>query len=224
MLLCRPRGSAQAGPFELHFDHTASAVAFLGLLVQWSCRGRAQAWTDSVQGVFQALCGRALGQESFAAELSLDRAARCCPGLFAEGRDRAELEVANGVVDLRALQQVAVDFPLADDILAAIRRSCHEVPSGLPLWRLLLVGFESGKRHLWWYRQFLVIGALAFDNFLPTLGLPTDPITADVRVVKRKRRDPALVETQYRTLARVMASLSPWAAPTVCEDGGLPKR
>ena len=102
--------------------------------------------------------------------------------------------VANGVVDLRALQEVATEFPLAEGILVAIRRSCQEVPSALPLWRLLFVGFQSGKGHLWWCMQFMVIGARAFDNFMPASGLPPNPAIAGVRVAKRRRRDPAMEE------------------------------
>eukprot|EP00974_Lingulodinium_polyedra_P100261 9711303-Lingulodinium_polyedra.AAC.1 len=85
------------------------------------------------------------------------------------------------MVDLTVLEAVAGDFALAESMLSAIRQACPEVREAIPLSTLLLVGFRQGKGHQWWYQQVLVFSALAIDNFLPTLGLPDNPVSADIR-------------------------------------------
>jgi len=73
-----------------------------------------------------------------------------------------------------------------------VRGALGALPPQVPLCSLLLLAFKGGKGHLWWLRQLLVMASLAVDNFLPSFGLPSSPLAADLRAPSRKRKDPEL--------------------------------
>eukprot|EP00974_Lingulodinium_polyedra_P032748 3152181-Lingulodinium_polyedra.AAC.1 len=106
--------------------------------------------------------------------MSFDAAARCQPGLFAEGRHRLDFEIECGSVVLEPFYQAGGEHELAGHIVGAIERQLKSRPPRLHLWQLLLVLWRGGKALEWCFRQVLVIAGLAVDTYLPQLGLATD--------------------------------------------------
>ena len=123
LLLAKSRHARQPGLLQFLHEDSASTVGVLGLLVHWvlSPDPRVSAeWKDSVRQAFEAICQRVLSREAWVAELAFDVEARTCPGLFAEGERRLELQVTNGVVDLTPMVQARTEHPLVQWVLECL--------------------------------------------------------------------------------------------------------
>jgi len=195
LLLRKGSAMLKIGFFNYHPEHTASSLGMLALLVQWSIKGHPASWAASVEALLHGICARILAEASFDAELSLDREARCCPGLFAEGRDRVDIQVVGGKLQMHVLYACAADHPLASAFVEAVKQGTGGALEAVPLSQLVRIGYQCGRQHLWWTRQLLVVLALALDNFVPTDRLSSNPVELDVRAPKGKRKDPHLLDS-----------------------------
>ena len=54
---------------------------------------------------------------------------------------------------------------------------------------------QRGKAANWWYKQWLCVAGLAVKNCLTGLALAQDPVAADMRLTRKRRRDPLMEET-----------------------------
>ena len=195
-VLMRKASSGKSISFwRFHPEHTASTVAMLALMVRWSVHGKPEHWRESVEITFLSWTHAALEQVSCLAELSLDKAARCQPGVFAEGRDRLDIDIEGGSVLMEDLYAAAEESPLAQQVFRSISAVLTGRPRHVHLGVLLLALWRAGRDWEWCFRQVLVITALAIDSILPSLDLPSDPVTADVVAAPRKRKDPLLQQS-----------------------------
>ena len=193
-VLMRKASSGKSISFwRFHPEHTASTVAMLALMVRWSVHGKPERWRESVEITFLSWTHAALEQVSCLAELSLDKAARCQPGVFAEGRDRLDIDIEGGSVLMEDLYAAAEESPLAQ---ASLHLCGVDWPtSSCSTWCASPGSVARGQDWEWCFRQVLVITALAIDSILPSLDLPSDPVTADVVAAPRKRKDPLLQQS-----------------------------
>ena len=145
-----------------------------------------------------ALVGGELGASSFVAEIAFDVEARCCPGLFAEGRDRLEVTVEAGALMMAEVYEAADESAFACSLVQHLSDQLGGRPPSVPLGALLVSASCLGHRFAWWFKQLVVIVGLAIDNFLPNQHHPQDPLAADARVPTGKWRDPLLADCLQR--------------------------
>ena len=128
-------------------------------------------------------------------EVAFDDQARCRLGLFAEGRDRVDMEVDAGMLELISLYMVSQCHLLTQGMVTAIEAYTRSRrPDRMHLAQVILAIWRGGRPHRWCFRQFVFLAAMAMDQSVAVLKLCEDPVSADVRSPNTRRVDPAIHE------------------------------